>query len=87
MPSVRQAVDSTYIGIVVGTLTALVLVLVLITVLVLQRRRICKHLISIPTLNDRKVSKLYEFVKLQPFITIIIMPIKEFVVFGNMAKK
>jgi len=61
VPSVRQVVDSTYIGIVVGTLTALILVLVLITVLVLQRRRICKQqrLVLIPTLNGFKVGELY----------------------------
>jgi len=46
VPSVRQVVDSTYIGIVVGTLAALILLLILVTVLVLQRRRICKRLIS-----------------------------------------
>jgi len=45
VPSVHRVVDSTYIGIVVGTLSALIFVLILVTVLVLMRRRICKLLV------------------------------------------
>ena len=45
-PNVKQqedeAVDSTYMGVVVGTITTLVVVLVILVALVLLRRRICK---------------------------------------------